>query len=70
MAEAKSKEKTAKAQLEANYEPSKKSQYNLSTAKAEADYAVDKGKYDTFADATKSTCINEKAPTFGKAVIQ
>ena len=38
MAEAKSKEKIAKAQLKANYEPSKKAQYNLSTAKAEADY--------------------------------
>jgi len=38
MAEAKSKDKITKTQLEANYEPSKKSQYNLSTAKAEADY--------------------------------
>lgn len=42
MAEAKSKEKIAKTQLEANYEPSKKAQYNLSTAKAETDYSVDK----------------------------
>ena len=70
MAEAKSKEKVAKAQLKANYEPSKKSQYNLSAAKAEADYSVDKEKCDTCADATKSTCINEKAPTTRMVLLQ
>lgn len=59
LAEAKGKEKIAKAQLEANYEPSKKAQYNLSAAKAEADYSVDKEKCDDKAGNEKDVCMKE-----------
>ncbi len=40
MAEAKGKEKVAKAELEAKFKPSKEADYKVSVAKAEANYAL------------------------------
>ena len=42
--EAKGKKKVAEAELEARYKPSKKADYEVSVAKAEAEYAVEIGR--------------------------
>lgn len=54
--EAKGKEKIAKAELEVSYKPTRKSRYEPSIAKAEADYAVAKEKCDDLAGNTKDVC--------------
>lgn len=59
MAEAKGKEKVAKAELDATYKPTAKNQYELSVAKAEADYDVAKEKCDDQAGAAKDACVKE-----------
>lgn len=56
MAEAKGTEKVAKADLEARDKGTPKAQYNLSVAKADADYKVAKEKCDDLKGAAKSTC--------------
>jgi osmotically-inducible protein OsmY len=61
MAEAKGKEKVAKAELEARYKPSDKARYNVSIARAEADYAVAKEKCDDKAGNEKTACVKEAA---------
>ena len=57
--EAKGREKIAKAELEANYQPSDKHRYDLRIAKADAAYAVAKEKCDDLAGNAKDVCRKE-----------
>jgi hypothetical protein len=59
VAEAKGKEKVAKAELEAAYKPTEKNRYDARVAKAEADYAVAKEKCDDRAGDDKKICMKE-----------
>jgi len=59
MAEAKGKEKVAKAELEASYKPTLENTYQARVAKAEADYAVAKEKCDDLAGNAKDVCVKE-----------
>ena len=59
MAEAKGKERVAKAELENRYKPTDKTQYNSRIARAEADYAVAKEKCDDKAGNPKDVCVKE-----------
>ena len=59
IAEAKGKDKVAKAELEAGYKPAKDSSYKVSIAKAEADYAVAIEKCDDKAGNDKNVCVKE-----------
>jgi len=59
IAEAKGKEKVAKAELEARNEPTAKNRYNAVIAKAEADYAVANEKCDEKAGNDKDICVKE-----------
>lgn len=62
--EAKGREKVAKAELEANYKPSDKGQYNVRMAKAEAAYDVAKEKCDDFSGNAKDVCVKEAEAAF------
>lgn len=57
--EAKGHEKVAKAELEVNYNPSAKHDYDLRMAKAEAAYEVAKEKCDDASGNAKDVCIKE-----------
>jgi cytochrome c5 len=59
MAEAKGKDNVAKAELEAQYKPSKKAINEVSVAKAEADYFVAREKCDDKAGNKKDVCVKE-----------
>ena len=59
IAEAKGKEKVAKAELEARYEPTAKNHYKALVAKAEADYAVANEKCDDKVGNDKDICVKE-----------
>jgi hypothetical protein len=59
IAEAKGKEKVAKADLEAGYKPSNENRYKVGVARAEADYAVARQKCDDKAGNSKDVCIKE-----------
>ncbi|MDQ5909993.1 MAG: hypothetical protein QG599_2088 [Pseudomonadota bacterium] len=59
IAEAKGKEKVAKAELEARYEPTTKNHYKAQVAKAEADYAVANEKCDNQVGNDKDVCVKE-----------
>ena len=59
MAEAKGKEKVAKADLEASNKNTKKAHYDALIAKAEADYSVAKEKCDDQAGNVKDVCLKE-----------
>lgn len=59
IAEAKGKEKVAKAELEANYKPTVKNRYQVRVAKAEADYAVANERCDDLAGNAKDVCVKE-----------
>ena len=59
IAEAKSKENVAKAELEARYEPTAKNHYKAVIAKAEADYAVANEKCDDKLGNDKDICVKE-----------
>jgi hypothetical protein len=59
IAEAKGKEKIAKAELEARYEPTAKNRYKAVVAKAEADFAVANEKCDDQAGNEKDICVKE-----------
>ncbi len=65
VAEAKGKEKVAKAEFEAKFKPSKEAAYKVSVAKAEANYDVSKEKCDDIAGNEKDVC--EKA---AKAILE
>jgi len=64
MAVAKGKEKVAKAELEARYKPSKSSGYDISIAKAEADYEVAKEKCDDKSGNVEDICVKEAKAAF------
>ena len=65
VADAKGKEKVAKAELEAKFKPSKEAAYKVSVAKAEANYDVSKERCDDIAGNEKDVC--EKA---AKAILE
>ncbi|MDO9310148.1 MAG: hypothetical protein Q7T85_00480 [Nitrosomonas sp.] len=65
VANAKGKEKVAKAELEAKFKPSKEAAYKVGVAKAEANYEVSKEKCDDIAGNEKDVC--EKA---AKAILE
>lgn len=69
MAEAKGKQKVARAELEASYKPGEKTRYDVSVAKAEADYAVAKEECDDKADKDRKSCVQaaKAAETRAKA---
>lgn len=76
MTEAKGKETVAKAELEARHKPSHKASYEVSVAKAEADYAVAKERCDDKTGSDKDVCMKEAktalagAKTDAKAQLQ
>lgn len=59
IAEAKGKEKVAKAELEAHYKPTVKNHYQARVAKAEADYAVANERCDDLSGNAKDVCVKE-----------
>ena len=59
IAEAKGKQKVARAELEASNKPSDKTRYGVSIAKAEADYSVAKEKCDDKAGNDKTVCVKQ-----------
>jgi hypothetical protein len=69
VADAKGKEKVAMAELEAGYKPSRETRYEVSVAKAEANYAVANERCDDLAGNTKDVCVKEAkaAQTAAKA---
>jgi hypothetical protein len=69
MAEAKGKEKVALAELEVSYKPSRETRYQVSVAKAEANYAVANERCDDLAGNAKDVCVKEAkaAETTAKA---
>ena len=69
-AEAKGKEKVAKAELDAQYKPSAKADAKVTTAKADADYDVAKEKCDDQKGAAKSACKKEAKAAHDSAKAQ
>jgi len=69
VAEAKAKEKVAKAELEASYKNTDKARYEVRVAKAEAAYSVAKEKCDDLSGNAKDVCVKEAkaAQTTAKA---
>lgn len=69
VAEARGKEKVAKADLEASYKPSRKAHYDALVAKAEASHEVAKERCDDLAGNAKDVCVKEAnaAETSAKA---
>jgi hypothetical protein len=59
MTVAKGHKKVAKAQLEARYKPSKEADYNVSIARATADYSIAYEKCEDKADNVKDICQKE-----------
>lgn len=59
VAEAKGKENVARAELEASYKPTREHRYDVSIAKAKADYAVAKERCDDKAGNAKDVCLKE-----------
>ena len=59
MADAKGREKVAKAELEADYKPTAKHRTDVAIAKADADYSVAKQKCDDRAGDDKKICVKE-----------
>ncbi len=57
--EAKGKQKVARAELQASYKPSNKTNRAVTIARAEADYAVAKERCDDKAGNEKKTCVKE-----------
>ena len=66
-AEAKGKEKVAKADLEANYKNTDKARIDARMAKADADYDVAKEKCDDLKGNDKDVCVKEAKATRTKA---
>lgn len=59
VAETKGRAKIARAELEASYQPTRKTHYQVRVAKAEADYAVAKERCDDMAGNAKDVCVKE-----------
>ncbi len=68
MKEAKGHEKVAKAELEAQYKPSEKAQYNARVAKADADYDVAKERCDDQTGNAKDVCKKDAKAAHVSAV--
>ena len=66
-AEAKGKEKVAKAELEANYKNSDKARIDARVAKADADYDVAKEKCDDLKGNDKDVCVKQAKAAHTKA---
>ena len=66
-AEAKGKEKVAKAELEANYKNTDKARNDARVAKADADYDVAKEKCDDLSGNQKDVCVKEAKAGLTKA---
>lgn len=58
-AEARSKERLERAELEVDYKPGPKTRYYLTIAKANADYAVAREKCDDQAGNDKKVCLQQ-----------
>ncbi len=67
VAEAKGKEKVAKADLEARYTPSNNNNYAVSIARADADYSVAREKCDDKAGDAKTVCVKDAKAAQSKA---
>ena len=67
MAEAKGKEKVAKAELEAQNKGTEKARQEVNIAKAEAAYAVAKEKCDDKSSNEKDACLKEAKATEARA---
>jgi hypothetical protein len=59
MAEAKAKQKVAKAEAEANYKNTSKARTQARVAKVDADYSVAKEKCDDLSGNAKDACVRE-----------
>lgn len=59
LVEVKGEEKTAEADLDAQYEPSRENRYKARIARTEADYAVAKERCDDQAGNAKEVCLKE-----------
>lgn len=68
MAEAKGKRSVAKIELNTRFKPTRKSDYEISVAKAQADYAVAKEKCDDRAGKTKKACVKEAKAALARAI--
>jgi hypothetical protein len=66
-AEAKGKEKVAKAELEANYKHTDKARIDARVAKADADYDVAKEKCDDLKGNDKDVCVKQAKAMHTKA---
>ena len=66
-AEAKGKEKVAKADLEANYKNTDKARYDARVARADADYDVAKEKCDDMTGNQKDVCVKQAQAAHTKA---
>jgi hypothetical protein len=66
-AEAKGKEKVAKADLEAQYKPTAKNRYDAKVARADADYDVAKEKCDDMSGNQKDVCVKQAKAAHTKA---
>jgi hypothetical protein len=58
-ADARGKEKVAKAELLAKYQPSEEASYKVRVAKADADQSVARGKCDEKAGNDKDVCVRQ-----------
>ena len=59
LAEARGKERIAKAELAPRNKPGERASYNVSVAKAQADYAIAKEKCDDRAGNDRVACVKE-----------
>jgi hypothetical protein len=66
-AEAKGKEKVAKADLEASYKNTDRARYDARVAKADADYGVAKEKCDDMSGNAKDVCVKQAKAEHTKA---
>ena len=67
IAEAKGKEGVAKAELKTRYKPSRQSDYDITVAKAQADYLVAKEKCGDRAGKAKGLCVKEAKTALKRA---
>lgn len=67
MAEAKGKRNVATTELKTRYKPSRKSDYQISVAKAQADFAVAREKCDDRAGKVRAACVKEAKTVLARA---
>jgi len=66
-AEAKAKEKVAKAQAEADYKNTDKARRGVAVAKADSDYSVAKEKCDDMSGDAKKSCVKDAKANHDRA---